>query len=35
MSSLNPFRRQQPDRPTLRQRAATLKAGLSRFSRSA
>ena len=35
MSSLNPFRRQQPDRPTLRQRAASLKAGLSRFSRSA
>ena len=35
MSSLNPFRRQQPDRPTLRQRAADLKAGLSRFSRSA
>ncbi|MCJ2100698.1 hypothetical protein [Methylobacterium sp. E-046] len=35
MSSLNPFRRQQPDRPTLRQRAAGLKAGLSRFSRSA
>ena len=32
MPSLNPFRRQQPDRPTLRQRAADLKAGLSRLS---
>jgi hypothetical protein len=35
MTSLNPFRRQQPDRPTLRQRAADLKAGLSRLSGSA
>ena len=35
MPSLNPFRRQQPDRPTLRQRAADLKAGLSRPSRPA
>lgn len=35
MPSLNPFRRQQPDHPTLRERAANLKASLSRFSRSA
>ncbi|MCJ2101953.1 hypothetical protein, partial [Methylobacterium sp. E-046] len=33
MSSLNPFRRQQPDRPTLRQRAADLTAGLARVVR--
>ncbi|MCJ2101848.1 hypothetical protein [Methylobacterium sp. E-046] len=30
MPSLNPFRRQQPDRPSLRERAADLKASLSR-----
>ena len=30
MPSLDPFRRQQPDRPSLRQRAASLKAGLGR-----
>ena len=35
MPSLNPFRRQHRDRPTLRQRAASLKAGLARSPRPA